>query len=115
MAGTGKIKEFLPQSGARETQPAQLVPSVLALHVTSNDSITNGAAVNITLQTNTSLIEVNAISNGMYMRYQATASNSNFDEYIQSGTTRHYVIPDTKTVISFIGDAGTAKLRLIEK
>jgi len=115
MAGTGKIKEMLPSSSARESQFAQLTPPVHAQHVTANDSVTVGAAVDVTLDADTSFLEVNAITNGLYMRYAATASSTNFDEYIQSGATRHYVVPMGVTVISFIGDAGTAKLRLIEK
>lgn len=115
MAAEGKIKEFLPKSGAQESQYAQLPPAVVAKEETTNDSITNGAAVSVTLNTSTSLIEVNAISNGMFMKYAAGASSSDYDEYIQAGATRHYVIPSGVTVISFIGDAGTAKLRLIEK
>lgn len=104
-------KISLPKDGNNVT--SQLVPAKTAIAVTTNSSLSS--AVNVTLQTTTTFIEVNALSQGIYMRYAATASSSNFDEYIQAGSTRHYFIPPSVTVVSFIEESASAKLKLIEK
>ncbi len=84
-----------------------------ALAVTVDATVS--AATDVTLNVATTLLEVNALSQGIYMRYAATASSSNFDEYIQAGSVRHYVKPYGVTVVSFIEQAASATLILIEK
>lgn len=90
-----------------------LVQNSRALAVTVDTTIS--AATDITLNTSTTLIEVNALSQGVYMRYQATASSTNFDEFIQAGAVRHYIKPYGVTVISFIEAAASASIVVIEK
>lgn len=101
----------VPRDGNNAALP--LTPNYLALHVTTNASISGSSSV--TLQAGTSLIEVNAISQGIYMKWSATASSSAFDEYIQAGSTRHYVVPPGVTTVQFIQQAASATLVLIEK
>lgn len=103
----------LPIDGNQK--PVMLTPPKAALAVTVDDTISS--ATDVSLNANTTFIEVNAINAGIYMRYAATASASNFDEYIQANSTRHFYIPNGVTTLSFIQDAtsGTAGLRLIEK
>jgi hypothetical protein len=55
------------------------------------------------------------------MKWGATASSSAFDEYIQAGSTRHYVVPVNATTgvqyttVQFIEQAASATLVVIEK
>jgi len=90
-----------------------LVPAKLALAVTVDDSISS--ATDITLNEDTTFLEVTALDYGVFMRYAATASSSNFDEYIAPGSTRNYLVPEGVTVISVIQDNGAAKVRIIQK
>ncbi len=93
--------------------PLPLTPPFAALAVTVDTTIS--AATDVTLNAATTLLEVNALSQAIYMRYAVTASSSNFDEFIQAGSTRHYVVPAGVTVISFIEQAASATLILIQK
>jgi hypothetical protein len=101
----------LPTDSNRVHVP--LVPRKSALAVTVDATISS--ATDVTLNAGTSFIEVNAVNGGIYMRYAATASAANFDEYIQAGAVRHYYIPHNVSVISFIEETSGAKLILIEK
>ena len=101
----------LPQDASRN--PLQLTIPSTALAVTYDTTVSG--ATDVTLNTATTLLEVTAKSQGLFMRYQATASSSNFDEYIAANTTRHYVKPPSVTVVSFIEEAASATLILIEK
>lgn len=87
-----------------------LVPAKTALAVTYDTTITS--ATSVTLNALTSIIEVSAVDSGVFLKYSAGASTSDFDEYILADTTRHYVIPDGVTVISVIGDGAVV---VIEK
>lgn len=93
--------------------PIPLVPPSTALAVTVNASL--ASAVDITLNTATTIIEVNALTQGVYMRYATTATTSVFDEFIQAGSVRHYVKPAGVTVISFLQQAASASIVVIEK
>lgn len=101
----------VPIDGNRTHVP--LVPAVSALAVTVDDTISS--ATDVTLNANTTFIEVSAVYGGVYMRYAATASSANFDEYIQAGATRHYYIPYGVSVVSFIQDQAGSAIRMIEK
>lgn len=101
----------LPVDGNRSHVP--LVPAVRALAVTQDDTISS--ATDLALEAGTSFIEVSALYGGVYMRYAATASAANSDEYIQAGATRHYYIPTGITTVSFIQDQAGAAIRVIQK
>lgn len=101
----------MPKDENQKTIP--LVTPRPALAVTFNSTIS--AAVDITLNTATTLIEVNALSQGVFLRYQSTVSSVNFDEYIQAGAVRHYIKPTGVTVISVIQQAATGAVIIIEK
>jgi len=96
-----------------------LTPSILALAVTNNGSLSGSST--ITFNTATTFIEVSALSQGVFMKWGATASSSAFDEYIQAGFTRHYTIPVNAatglpyTTAQFIQQAASATLIVIEK
>lgn len=90
-----------------------LVSPTTALAVTNSSSISG--ATSITLNASTTLIEINALSQGVFMRYAASVSSTVFDEYIQAGAVRHYVKPSGVTVISVIQQAATATVIVIEK
>ena len=102
---------LLPMDG--DGNPLSIVPARAALAVTVDASVSG--ATDITLNAATQFIEVNALSKGVYMRYAATASASDFDEYIAADQVRHYAIPDGVTIISFIEEAASAKIVVIEK
>ena len=91
----------------------QLVPRVAALARTLDTTISS--ATSVTLNVATTLIEVTALTQGIYMRYSAGASSSNFDEFIPANSTRHYVKPSGVTVVSFLEVAASATLIVIEK
>lgn len=90
-----------------------LTPSKLALEETYDPTISSSTEV--TLNAATTLIEVSAISQGIFMKWGGTASSSDFDEFIQAGSTRHYVVPAGQTTVQFIEQAASAALVLIEK
>lgn len=106
-----KNPSFLPSDQQGDMIPLTTPTSALA--VTYDTSIS--AATDITLNAVTALIEVTAITQGVFLRYAATASSSAFDEFILADTTRHYVIPAGVTVISVIEETAGAKVIVIEK
>lgn len=67
------------------------------------------------LDVDTTLIEVNAIGAGVFLKYAAGATSSDFDEYIQEGQTRHYVRPSGVTVVSLIGRTSGGSAIVIQK
>lgn len=113
----GNITQQLPNAGSNQVQFAQLVPSIVKLAKTKA-TVTTLAATDITLNAATSLIEVN-VGNatslvGVYLRWQATASSTNWDEYVLPGT-RHYAKPTDVTVVSLIADGADCEVRFVEK
>jgi len=96
----------------------QIVPPITALARTYNTSLSS--AVQVNLNAGSTFVEVSAISAPIFMKYTTTASytavtTSNFDEYIGTGFTRHYQIPNGITALSFIEQTASAYLVLIEK
>jgi len=76
---------------------------------------TISSSTSITLNTSATYIEVSAIDKGVFLKWGATASSSDFDEFISPNSTRTYVIPDEVTTVQFIEESATAKLVVIEK
>lgn len=111
MAGPSAQPKAVPRDS--QNTPLPLTPSAAALAVTYDTTVST--ATDVTLNAATTIIEVSALTQGIFMRYAATASSSNFDEFIQAGSTRHYVIPTGVSVISFIEQAASAVLVLIQK
>ncbi len=110
-------KATVPIDGNAAKLP--LTPSTLALAVTNNGSLSSSAT--ITFNAGTSLIEVSALSQGVFLKWGGTATSSSFDEYIQAGFTRHYFIPINTTTgapyttAQFIQQAASATIIVIEK
>lgn len=105
-------QNFIPKD--RDNNALQLTSPKVALARTRNTSISS--STQITLNANTSLIEVHAIDGNVYLKYGTTAvTNANFDEFLQAGQTRHYVIPQSITAITLIDDGDSAKVIVIEK
>lgn len=75
---------------------------------------TISTSTSITLNTNSRYIEVSAIDKGIFMKWGATASSTDFDEFIPANTTRLFVIPAVTTV-QFIEESATGKLVVLEK
>lgn len=94
--------------------PIPLTFAKSALARTFNTSVSTSVA--ITLATTTSMIEVTAIDDSIFLKYGSTAvSNSNFDEFISVGATRHYVVPNRVTVINVKDNGGSGTVVIIEK
>ena len=74
---------------------------------------TVSATTEITLDTGTSVIEVTAIDKGIFMKWGAAATSSDFDEFIGANQTRQYAVQ--AGTVQFIEEAATAKLVVIEK
>lgn len=106
-----KIGKTLPVDQNGNILP--IVPAVTALAVTYDPTIS--AATDISLNSGTTFIEVNAINDGVFLRYAATASSTNFDEYIAKDTVRHYARPASVTTISVIDSGNTGAVVIIEK
>lgn len=94
-------------------KPMQLVPPSDALATTVDTTISS--ATTVTLNAATTLIEVNALSQGVYLKYGTGVSSSDFDEFIAAGVTRHYVRPYGVSQISVIEQAASATVIIIEK
>lgn len=91
----------------------QLSPATAALEETYDTSIST--ATSVTLNSGTTYIEVSAIDKGVFLKYAAGASPTDYDEFISADTTRAYVVPEGVTVISVIEESATAKVSIIEK
>lgn len=96
-----------------------LVPSKISLATTYDTTIST--STQISLNPSTSLIEVSALSQAILMKWGLTAvTTSNFDNVIQAGSTRHFVIPvDTATgilftAVNFIEQSASATLMASE-
>lgn len=76
---------------------------------------TISSSTSITLNMSATYIEVSAIDKGVFMKWGATASSSDFDEFISANTTRVYAIPTGQTTVQFIEESTTAKLVVVEK
>lgn len=74
---------------------------------------TISASTAVTFATGTAIIEVSAIDKGVFMKWGATASSTDFDEFISANTTR--VFPVQASSAEFIQESATAKLVVIEK
>lgn len=107
MAGEKKLP------GDANGNPLPITFASVALQTTYDTTISSSTTV--TLHAATSLIEVSALSQGIFMKWGATASSSAFDEFIQAGTTRHYAVPSGQTTVQFIEQAASATLIVIEK
>lgn len=94
-------------------KPMNLVPAVVALAVTYDASLSS--ATDITLNAATSLIEVSATGKGIFLRWAASASSTNFDEFINAETTRVFAVPTGITIASIIEEAASAHGIVIEK
>lgn len=75
------------------------------------------SATTITLDTQASLLECQAIGSDVCLKYGpgVTTSSGGFDEYIQAGMIRHFVVPKNCTAISVVEVAPTATFILIQK
>ncbi len=74
---------------------------------------TISSSTTVTFNSATSIIEVSAIDKGIFMKWGATATSSDFDEFIPANQTRQYVI--LATTAQFLEEVATAKLVVIEK
>lgn len=74
--------------------------------VSSNTAITLNAA--------TTGLEVSTIAQGVFLRWDATASSSAFDGYIAPNSTKVFTVPRGTVTANFIESASAATLIVIE-
>jgi len=102
----------LPSSGVEN--PVQVTPAVPALEETYDATISS--TVEITLNTETSLIEVGAIDKPIMLKWGTDdASTTDFDEVIMANTVRTFYVPEGTLAVNFIEQAATAILTVVEK
>lgn len=84
-----------------------------SLATTIDDTIST--ATNITLNTDTEIIEVTAVNGSVYIKFSATASAATSDSFIPEGSTRHYGVKKASiTTISVIEGSSGAGVRIYE-
>lgn len=100
-------------------QPIPLVPAKVALEETYDTTVSS--STEITLNASTTLIEVSAISQPIFMKWGVDdASSTDWDYVIQAGTTRHFMVPVDNTTgvlltaVNFIEQAASATLCVSE-
>lgn len=92
----------------------QVTPPVVALEETYDATISS--STEITLNANTTLIEVAAIDKAILLKWGADdASTSDFDEVIPANTVRTFYIPAGVAAVNFIEQVATAILAVVEK
>ncbi len=87
-------------------------PKAPTLVATYSTSISSSTA--LTLNSGTTYIEVSAIDKGIFLKWDATASSSAFDEFIPADTSQTYYSLG-KTTANFIQESATGKLVVLEK
>lgn len=68
----------------------------------------------LTLNVKTTGIEVSTIAEGIFLRWDGTASSSAFDGYISPDTTKVFMVPGGTVTANFIESASSATLIVIE-
>jgi len=92
--------------------PMQLTPAKTAL---AQDNTAAATSQEITLNTSTQLLEVNAVDDHIYMKWGTdNATSSNFDGFIQAGGVRHYPVPTDTTAVNFIDNGNTGTVVTVE-
>jgi len=86
-------------------------PKAPTLEETYDASIS--ASTEVTFATGTTYIEVSAIDKGIFMKWAAAATSSDFDEFIPANTSKRF--PILSASAQFIEEAATAHLVVIEK
>lgn len=82
------------------------------LATTYDATISGNTAVS--LNAATTGIEVSAIAQGIFLRWNGTASSSAFDGYVAPNTTKVFMVPSGTTTANFIEAAASATLVVIE-
>lgn len=87
--------------------------SLIALEETYDATIS--ASTEITLNADTTYIEVAAIDKTVLMKWgTADVSNTDFDAVIAQNTVRRFTRPADVTAVNFIEEVATAKLAVTE-
>lgn len=71
------------------------------------------SSTEVVLNSGTTSIFVSAVGKGIYLKWGAAATSSNFDEFISPDTTRWYV--KQAATVQFLQESASATLIVIEK
>ena len=96
----------------------QLTPSKTAEEITNISSLSNVTAQSVSLQDDTSMLEITCVtsgSDGVFLKYATGATSSDFDEFILAGSTRQYIVPKSVDTVSVIGSSSGLNVVIIEK
>lgn len=100
-----------PRDGNKNAIP--LTQNTAALQVTNSNALSSQVTIN--LNAGTTLLEINALAQAVFMKYSTGVTSSSFDEFIQAGGVRHYIVPKNVTQIFLIEQAASATVIVIEK
>lgn len=106
IVGSGDNKPRIPRDSG--THPIPLIPDRAAIVTTINASV--DSAVDIVLNSRCTLVEVNAVTQGIYIKWSATATAASSDSFVAANTVRHFVVPPATQTISVISETAGAKL-----
>ncbi len=95
----------------------QLPPDSAILATTHDTTIS--ADTELALNSAVKLVEISAISQGIFFKWKTATggtavSTTNLSGFVQAGSTRHYVPPEGTTHVSFIEQAASATLVVIQ-
>lgn len=91
-------------------------PSGEAIAVTYDATISASTGVTFSTSPKSTEIEVTAIDKGIFMNWGTVAASSTvFDNFIPAGSSKRFVIPSGVLGATFIQEAATAKLVVVEK
>lgn len=76
---------------------------------------TISSATTVTFNTATQVICISAIDKGIFVRFDATVTNSAFDEFVPLNTTVLLPRPVSSAFMTVLEEAATAKIVVIEK
>lgn len=80
--------------------------------VTYDATISSTTAV--TLNANTTNIEVTAVDKGIFLKWNGSATSSSFDAFIPANTSKKFIRPPDAITANFLEEQSTAHLVLIE-
>lgn len=91
-----------------------IIPAATSTPLAKTYDASVSSSTSVTLNANTTAIEVTAIDKALLMKWGATASTSAFDAVIPANTSKVFSVPRGTTTVQFIEQAASAVLVCIE-
>lgn len=106
-----KLKPTLPRDQRGSEVALRTISASLAVNAYN---VTSAADQDVTLNTLAGYISIVVLDSPCFLRAQANATSSDFDYSLCIGQ-HDFMVGNDVTVISFIGDGGTSRIRLIQR